>query len=302
MLNFIRAYRYQIALHITVFVWGFTGILGKLIEVPYYSIVWYRMLIAAFGLLVYAFITKTTLRIGFKKMALFILVGFIVGAHWSTFFQALKVSNVSVVLTTLASASLFVALLEPLFFKRKIILYELLFGLAVIIGLSLIFNFESQYSLGIILALCSAFLAALFSTINGLLIRNDKARVITFYEMIGGVLGISIYTLVNENPTIADFSPELLDVFYLLVLGVICTAVAFVVSVQVMKELSPFTVSISINMEPIYAIILALIFFGDSEQMTPGFYLGALIIFSTVIGNAVLKSIQKRKKRKAETT
>ncbi|MDE0773008.1 MAG: EamA family transporter [Salibacteraceae bacterium] len=299
--KFIIDYRYQIALHATVFIWGFTGILGKLIEVPYYSIVWYRMLIAAFGIAMYAISTKAQLKISFKKALIFIFVGFIVAAHWSTFFQALKVSNVSVVLTTLASASLFVAILEPIFFKRKLILYELLFGLAVIVGLSLIFNFESQYALGILLALSSAFLAALFSTINGLLIRENKSRIITFYEMVGGVIGISIYTLLFESPTITDFSPGINDIIYLLILGLVCTAVAFVVSVEVMKELSPFTVSISINMEPIYAIVLALIFFGESEQMTPGFYLGALIIFSTVLGNSALKSIQKRRRKKKET-
>ena len=117
--NLIFDYRYQLALHITVFVWGFTGILGKLIEVPYYSIVWYRMLIASVGLVIYAIATKAQLRIPPKKAATFLFVGFIVAAHWSTFFQAIKVSNVSVALTTLASASLFVALLEPIFFKRK---------------------------------------------------------------------------------------------------------------------------------------------------------------------------------------
>jgi len=297
--NLIFDYRYQLALHITVFVWGFSGILGKLIEVPYYSIVWYRMLIASVGLVIYAIATKAQLRIPPKKAATFLFVGFIVAAHWSTFFQAIKVSNVSVALTTLASASLFVALLEPIFFKRKLIFYELFFGIAVIVGLSLIFNFESQYTLGILLALASAFLAALFSTINGLLIRENKARIITFYEMVGGVLGISLYTLLFEQPTIADFSPGINDIIYLLILGLVCTAIAFVVSVEVMKELSPFTVSISINMEPIYAVVLALIFFGESEQMTPGFYLGALIIFSTVLGNAALKSIQRRRKKKA---
>lgn len=300
--NIIANYRYQLALHITVFVWGFTGILGKLIEIPYYSLVWYRMLIAAIGLALYAVVTRTKLNLSPKQILKFIVVGFIVGAHWATFFQALKVSNVSVVLTTLSSASLFVAILEPIFFKRRIRAYELFFGLAVIVGLSLIFNFEEQYSMGIILALVSAFLAALFSTINGLFIQHTAARVITLYEMVGGVLGISIYTYLFESPTLLDFSPSSIDVLYLLTLGLVCTAVAFVVSVQVMKELSPFTVSISINMEPIYAIILALIFFGDSEQMTPGFYVGALIIFATVLGNAALKSYWKRKKRKGLTT
>lgn len=213
----------------------------------------------------------------------------IVAAHWATFFQALKVANVSVVLTTLASASLFVAFLEPLFFKRRIIMYEVGFGFLVILGLYLIYNFETQYMLGIVLALVSAFLAALFSTLNAIMVRTSTPGQITLLEMFGGVLGMSLYTLFFEDVTIGAFSPSQVDWIYLLILGLICTALAFVVSVRVMRELSPFTVSISINMEPIYAIILALIFFGEEEKMTPGFYLGAGIILSTVIANGILK-------------
>lgn len=250
--------------------------------------------IAFLALLIYLLITKKPFEKSLKKIALFILVGILVGAHWATFFQAIKVSNVSVTLTTLASTSFFVAFLEPLFFKRKIIWYEVFFGLLVVLGLYLIFSFETQYQLGIILALFSALTAAIFSVINGRLVIKSSAGQITMYEMLGGVLGISIYTFFFETIEIGAFSPTDLDVFYLLILGIICTAVAFVVSVQVMKYLSPFTVSISINMEPIYAIILALIFFGESEKMTTGFYFGAALILSTVIGNGLLKSDFKK--------
>jgi drug/metabolite transporter (DMT)-like permease len=197
----------------------------------------------------------------------------------------------------LASTSLFVAFIEPLLYKRRIIAYEVLFGLAVIFGLYLIFNFETQYQWGIVLALISAFLAAIFGTLNGVLVRNSAPGQITLWEMIGGVVGMTLYTLIFEDLTWEAFSPNWLDTFYLLVLGLICTALAFVVSVQVMRILSPFTVSISINMEPIYAIILALLFFGESEQMTPGFYLGAAIILGTVIGNGVLKRYFRNKQR-----
>ena len=293
-MSFFERYRHQITLHIIILIWGFTGILGKVITIPYYSIVIYRMGIAFLALLIYLLITKKPFEKSLKKIVLFILVGILVGAHWATFFQAIKVSNVSVTLTTLASTSFFVAFLEPLFFKRKIIWYEVFFGLLVVLGLYLIFSFETQYQLGIILALFSALTAAIFSVINGRLVIKSSAGQITMYEMLGGVLGISIYTFFFETIEIGAFSPTDLDVFYLLILGIICTAVAFVVSVQVMKYLSPFTVSISINMEPIYAIILALIFFGESEKMTIGFYFGAALILSTVIGNGLLKSYFKK--------
>jgi len=252
--------------------------------------------IAFLALLIYFLISKKQFEKSIKKISIFILVGVIVGIHWATFFQALKVSNVSVTLTTLASASFFVSFLEPLFYRRRIIWYEVFFGLLVIFGLYLIFSFEAEYKLGIILALCSAFTAALFSVINGRLIQKSKAGQITMYEMLGGVIGISIYTLLFENVEVGAFSPSFLDIFYLLILGIICTAVAFVVSIEVMKVLSPYTVSISINMEPIYAIILALIFFGESEKMTIGFYFGAALILSTVIGNGVLKHVFKKRK------
>tara|TARA_X000000950_G_C13870486_1_gene642652 strand:- start:1007 stop:1921 length:915 start_codon:yes stop_codon:yes gene_type:complete len=287
--QWFQNYSYHIALHAVVFIWGFTGILGKVIEIPYYAIVWYRMFFAALGLLAYFVLSANAVKVTPLKALRMLAVGFIVAAHWATFFQALKVSNVTVVLTTIASTSLFVAFLEPLFFKRRINVYEVLFGLVVIVGLYLIFSFESQYRLGVILALTSAFLAALFGTLNGLLIRESTASQITFYEMLGGLIGITLYTLLFENFAWTDFQPAPLDIVYLLVLGLLCTALAFVVSVEVMKKLSPFTVSISINMEPIYAIILALLFFGDSEKMTPGFYLGALLIMGTLIANGIIK-------------
>lgn len=295
-LNFLERYKHHISLHAIILIWGFTGILGKVISIPYYSIVIYRMGIAFLALLIYFLVSKKEFEKSIKRIVTFILVGIIVGIHWATFFQALKVSNVSVTLTTLASASFFVSFIEPLIFRRRIIWYEVFFGLLVIFGLYLIFSFEAEYKLGIILALISAFTAALFSVINGRLIHHAKAGQITMYEMLGGVIGISIYTFFFENVEVGAFSPSAMDVFYLLILGIICTAVAFVVSVEVMKVLSPYTVSISINMEPVYAIILALMFFGESEKMTLGFYLGAILILSTVIGNGILKNAFKKGK------
>lgn len=295
MQTFLERYRYHIYLHVIVFIWGFTGILGKLITINSAALVWLRMLIAAVGIGVFLlvigrnFITSKTML--FKSLG----VGLIVAAHWICFFEALKVSNVSVTLACLSSASLFVAFIEPALFKRRIIPYEVLLGLLVIAGLLMIFNFEPQYQLGIFFAVLSAFFAALFGTINALLVREERARIISFYEMVGGFLGISIYFLITQKLGEVLVIPSISDAVYLLILGLICTAFAFVVSVEVLKHLSPFTSTISINMEPVYSIILALLIFGDSEKMTSGFYLGATLIMGTIFANAGLKAYFKKK-------
>lgn len=300
----ILKYKNHVMLHAVILIWGFTGILGKLIQIPSVNIVWYRMLIACVALFVYLKLSKFSLKVSVNSLLKLFGVGIIVALHWIFFFEALKVSTVSVTLTTLASATLFTGVLEPFFFKRKLVLYELVFGILVIVGLALIFSFESKYTLGIIYALLSAFFASLFTTLNGKLVLSGlKARAITFYEMLGGTLAISLYLMFSGVTLDTSFLPgfgrlpELYsDLFYLILLGVLCTAVAFVVSVEVMRELTPFTVSVSINLEPIYSIILALVFFGDAEKMTPGFYVGALLILFTIFGNGWMK---KRAKVKA---
>jgi len=293
--SFFQRFRNHIYLHLIILIWGFTGILGKLISISSVSLVWYRMSIALVGLIVFFLVTKRSFKVQWLMLAKLIGTGLIIAGHWILFFEAIKVSNVSVTLACLSSASLFTAVLEPLFFKRRIIPYELVLGGAVIAGLYLIFRFETNYTLGIIYSLISAFLAALFTVINGQFIKTTTSSVITIYEMLGGVLGITIYYTIQGGFPESLPWPSMADWGYLLILGLICTALAFLVSVEVMKELSPYTVSISINMEPIYAIILALLFFGDTEYMSSGFYFGAGIILLTIFGNALLKNKFKAK-------
>lgn len=281
-------YKYYFSLHSVIFLWGFTGILGRLIRISSTSIVWWRMSIALVGLLIFMCITRRSFQTSWKNRLKYLATGLVVAAHWIFFFEALKVSNVSITLTTLASTSLLVAFLEPLLFKRRVIWYEILFGLLTVGGLALIFQFETRFALGMILALIAAFLAAVFGTVNGLFIRQDRPTLITTMEMSGGMLGITAYYAVAGH--FSEFQiPVGIDWIYLLILGLICTSLAFVVSVGVMKELSPFTVSISINIEPIYAIILALIIFKEDEYMSSGFYLGAVIVMSTILMNNYFK-------------
>lgn len=288
MTNFLTKYTNHILLHFIVLIWGFTGILGKLITLDSDILVGYRMLIALFGILAYLLITRSWRFILKSFNYKYVIVGLVVAAHWICFFESIKVSNVSVALATISSTTLFVAFIEPIFYKRKVKLYEVVLGVFVIFGLGLIFKFEPEYHLGIILSLMAALLAAIFGTINGLFVKNNQPSVISLYEMFGGVIGVVGYLWVENNFDNVQI-PNAMDSMYLVVLGLICTAFAFVVSVKILKTISPYTASISINMEPIYAILLALWIFGEEERMTGGFYLGALIIMVTIFGNAWLK-------------
>lgn len=220
----------------------------------------------------------------------FMVLGIVIAAHWFTFYQAIKVSNISITLACLSTGAFFTSFLEPLFYNRKIIWYEVFFGLLVIAGLIIIFNVESQFKNGMLLALLSAFLSALFSVVNSKFAKQYHANVISVYELGSGVFFLTLYLLFTQKMTSAFFSIGLEDFLWLLLLSSVCTAYAFSASVKVMKFLSPYTVMLTINLEPIYGIILALLIFKDTENMNPMFYVGALIILGTVITNGLIKS------------
>ena len=277
-------------LHLIVFIWGFTAILGKLISLQALPLVWFRMLFAVGFIFVYIKLKKIPIIISKKTMLLFLFAGCIIALHWFTFFKAIKVSNVSVTLACLATGSFFTSLLEPIFYKRKVIWYEVFFGLIVVFGLYLIFKFEGSYLQGITLALTSAFLSALFSVINSKFVKVHNPTLISFYELFGGVLFLSILLLFSNSFNADFFKLSISDFWYLLVLSSVCTAYAFIVSTAIMKHLSAYTVMLTINLEPIYGIILALLIFNDNEKMKPEFYLGAFIILFSVVLNSVIKS------------
>jgi drug/metabolite transporter (DMT)-like permease len=282
-------------LHLIVFIWGFTAILGALISINAIPLVWYRMLFAVIIVLIYFIFKKKNLKITPKAIVKFFISGTIIALHWIAFFSAIKVSNVSVALVAMSTGALFTSIIEPLFFKRRLIFLELLFGLIVISGLYIIFNVETAYTLGIIYALIASFLSALFTVLNGLFIKQHNADTISFYQLLFGVVFITIYILATSGFTIADFSLTKTDIIYLLILSSVCTAYAFIASVKIMKYLTPFTVMLTINLEPVYGIILAVIIFGEKEKMSPQFYIGASIILITVIINGLLKNKNKQK-------
>ena len=285
----LSKYKYHIWLHVTILIFGLTGVLGKLISIDSYLLVWYRVGIALVSVLAYFMFTKFSLKISRKELIKTLLVGIIIAVHWVTFFEAIKQSNVSVALVCFSSSTLFTALLEPLYFKRRIKPYELIFGLLIITGLYFIFSFEFEYLAGMILAVVSAALASWFTVLNGVLVKQTNAKLISFYELLGAFIVVSIYLLMTNGLDISRFTVPLQDLKWLVILGTLCTAFAFIMSVEVMKKISPYTVTISVNLEPIYSIILALIIWPESERMSFGFYMGTLIVIATIFLNAALK-------------
>ena len=289
--NNIQSY---IKLHFIIFIWGFTAVLGALISLEAIPLVWYRISLALPFLLVWILYRKLPLKVSPKSMVKFALGGFIIALHWVGFFMAIKVSNVSVALVTLSTGAFFTSLLEPLFFRRKIRPLEVFFGILIIGGLYLIFKVDNLYLYGMLWALLAAFLSALFSVINGLFVAKHSGFVLSFYQLSFGLLAISVYLFFNGDFTIEFFQLSNSDWFYLLILATICTAYAFAASIDLMKHLSPYTIMLSINLEPVYGIILALLIFGEKEKMDTNFYLGALLILGIVILNSMLKTRNKK--------
>lgn len=285
-------------LHFIVFIWGFTAVLGALISLDAGSLVWYRMGIAVVLVYFYLRFKKENLKLSKRTIGKFAIGGAIIAAHWLTFFSAIKVSNVSVTLVVLSTGAFFTSILEPIFYKRKIVFYEVFFGLIVILGLYLIFEVDTSYAVGIGLALVSAFLSALFSILNGKFILKHKASVISFYELLTGFLLVTLFVGITGEFNLGFFKISASDWLYLIILASACTAYAFIASIYVMRWISPYTVMLTINMEPVYGILLALLILGDAEKMGNQFYYGALIILITVIANGILKLILERKRRR----
>lgn len=290
-----------VELHFVVFIWGFTAILGKLITLEALQLVWYRMILALLGVYAFARYTKVGIRLPRKEQLMLLATGLIIAAHWVTFYHAIKISNVSVTLACFSSGAFFASIFEPLLYKRKIIWYEMLLGVVAIIGLYLIFSFEADYIAGMITAIISAALAALFAVINGQYAKRYNATVVSVYEMAGGVLGLSILMLLGTGYASGSYAISGSDFGYLAILAIVCTAYPFIASIRLMRKITPYTFVLSVNMEPIYGIVLAFFIFGESEKMTGPFYLGTAVILGTLFVNAALKHYFRRKAEKVGT-
>lgn len=282
-------------LHFIVFIWGFTAILGELISVKAIPLVWYRMGLASIFILAYIIFKRYNLKVTTKQLLQYTIGGIVIAIHWVTFFYAIKISNISIALASMSTGAFFTVFIEAVFKKKKIVFYEFCFGVLAIVGLYIIYNSAISLQLGMLFALLSALLSAVFSVINADFVKKEHPVIISFYEILFGVLAVTLYLLFDGTILEASFYKlELMDYVWLAILSSICTAYAFIVSVDLLKKLSPFTVMLTINLEPIYAILLAIMIFPENEKMPPSFYLGALIILATVVINGIIKTAKKR--------
>lgn len=286
-------------LHLIVIIWGFTAILGLLISLPAIELVFYRTLIASVVVAGMFMFKKESLLIPFPDMIKVVGIGFVIAMHWILFFWSARVSTASVCLAGMAATSLWTAFVEPIFNSTKIKWYEVALGLLVISGLLVIFSFETGYWLGLSMALVSSLLAAIFSVLNGKIAHKHDPYQITFYEMAGASLFALLFMPIYSSFMTEDglqLAWVGYDWFWLFILSVVCTVYAFSVSVELMKRLSVFSINLTVNLEPVYGIVLAVLIFGESEKMTPQFYLGTGIILVSVLSYPVLNYINKRRK------
>ncbi len=273
-----------IQLHVAVFLAGFTAILGKLITLHEGMLVWYRMLITAVTLMALLYFKKELQRLSLKNIFKIFGVGAIVALHWLTFYGSIKYSNVSVSLTCLSAIGYFTAFLDPLIMKRRIDITEVFLGMLAIAGIYLIFDFYPQYKLGILFGIISAMLASLFPILNKNLLKEFSPKTVTLYEMCGGVIALTfIMPLYLKMFPAEYYFPTISDWLWLLVLSWLCTVFAFVLSLNALKKVSPFTANLAYNLEPVYGIILAFIIFKENKYLSAGFYYGLGLILLAVI-------------------
>lgn len=273
-----------------VIILGFTGILGKLISLESIHLVWYRMGFAFLCLAVFLLIKNKLFSISKKNFFGLLGVGSLVTIHWLFFFESIKVSSVSVAVVCMATSSLFSALIEPIFFKRKLLSYEVYMGVIVVLALAFVMGTETQYLLGYVYGILAAFFGTLFTLFNAKYIKKVGAAQITMIEMLSGTLIISCVLFLKQDYTVFTSFITPIDFYYLIVLAILCTAMVFVWMTEIMRHISPYSLIMAINLEPIYSILLALIIFGDNELMSISFYIGSAIIIGIVILEGYLKN------------
>jgi drug/metabolite transporter (DMT)-like permease len=282
-------------LHLIVFIWGFTAILGALISIQSVALVWYRMLLASVFLFLFIYFKKESFKVPTREFFKLLFVGFLIALHWIFFFEAIHLSNVSITLAVFSLGAFLTSLMEPIFYGRKVLWYEVLFGIIIVTALATILKVELNYFSGILYAFISIILGVLFTLMNGKLIEKHEPSIITFYEFLAGVVFITIYFLMTNKFNQQFFTISTSDWIYLLILSTICTAYAFTASVKVMRLLSPYTVLLTTSLEPVYGIVLAYFIIGGNEKMSIEFYIGAFVIVLTVILNGIVKYYLSKK-------
>lgn len=264
-----------VQLHIAVFLAGFTGILGRLITLNEGWLVWYRLLLSTLFLWLIVLFRGQKVTLGSKDMRDLFGVGAIAALHWVSFYGSIKAANVSIALVCFSSIGFFTALLEPLIFRTRPRVPEVLLGLLVMAGIFLIFQFDPAYKSGIAIGLVSALLGSIFPILNRRLLLRIEPQVATRYEISGGLLFLTMlmpfYQHFVPSPRLL---PTPLDWLWLLVLSALCTVLAFNLSMSALRKISAFTVNLTFNLEPVYGIALAFLVYREDRYLGQGFYAG----------------------------
>jgi drug/metabolite transporter (DMT)-like permease len=276
-------------LHIIVFIWGFSPVLGRYIIADASQLVWYRVFISSVVLFFYLQITKQKINIGLPNILKLIGIGLIIMVHWLAFYGAIKVSNISVTMVAFSTGTLFSAIIEPLLFKRKIRMYELIIGLIIIGAITLIFSLQTNYALGIFLGIIAAFTSSIFSVLNSLIVKTVQPAIISFYELSSAFIGLSIVLLCMGDFTTRFFYIDQQSVIGIIILSLICTVFPFIASVNLSKYISPYTIVLTVNLESVYGIMWAILFYKENREVKPSFYIGVLIILIAIFLNSFLK-------------
>ncbi|SDI08101.1 MULTISPECIES: DMT family transporter [Flavobacteriales] len=281
-------------LHLIVFLWGFTAILGKLIHANAEILVFYRMLFAAICLFVYIRIfKKDSIKVSKKVFFQLAAIGFSMALHWYCFFHSIKISNVSIALSCLSLSTLFASILEPLIFKRKIDISEVVMGIVIVACILLIFKTEFQYKEGIFYGVLCAVFGTIFSVFNGKMFGKTSSGNIIFYEIFSGWFIIMvIYMFTGQFFHLNEISYR--DIALICLLASVFTAFPMLESVNLMKYISPFTLILTVNLEPVYGIILAFFIFGESEHMSPVFYVASGVMILAIIANGLIKAKKQK--------
>ncbi len=290
-------YKYHFLLHFIILLWGFTGILGKLIHLDPLYIVWHRLFFALLGLGLISIVLKKSLRINSKTDLLKLFgVGIIVGLHWVTFYKSIQLSTASLGILCLSTTTLHVSWLEPLVMKKKFSWLEFSLGLLVIGGIYIVsedFNPKDYEALAY--GLFSAMLAALFSVFNGKLVQTIPSTTMTFYEISMSLVFLTVLLITQGMFTKQLFHMTTQDLLLLLFLGLVCTSFAFMVTIDIVKRMGAFTVSLTINMEPVYTMLLAVFLLHENKVVGSNFYYGAFLIVVIVFANPIIKHYLKPK-------
>ncbi|WBV55839.1 EamA family transporter [Chryseobacterium daecheongense] len=282
-------------LHLIIFLWGFTAILGKLIHANAQILVFYRMLFAAIFLYAYIRIyKKESIKVSKKIFFQLAAIGTAMAAHWFCFFYSIKVSNVSIALSCLSLSTLFASILEPVIFKRKIDISEVIMGIVIVACILLIFKTEFQYKEGILFGVLCAIFGTIFSVFNGKMFGKTSSGNIIFYEIFCGWSVLLIFYLFSGQ--IFQMNEiNYRDLALICLLASVFTAFPMLESVNLMKYISPFTLILTVNLEPVYGIILAFFIFGESEHMSPIFYIASLVMILAIIANGLIKARKQKK-------